>query len=340
MKFYEAVRDATFQALENDPRVFLIGVGIIDPQAVWGTLAGALARFGPSRVVEGPLAENALTGIAIGAATLGMRPVLIHHRIDFTLLTMDQLINHAAKWAPMFGWQQRVPMVIRGVVGRGWGNGPQHTSTHHALFAHVPGLKAVVPSNAYDAKGLLLGAIEDEDPVVYIEHRWLHEDEGDVPEGYYTVPLGKARVARAGSDVTVVAIGPMVSEALKAAAALAADGIAAEVIDLRTIFPIDTETVVESVAKTGRLVVADADWASCGVAGEVIAQVSEQAWDCLRAAPARITWPELPVPSSYGIERQFYPGAQQIHDAALRVAESTRRGSTVVGTTKEFHGPF
>ena len=180
MKFREAVRDATLQAMDRDPRVFLIGVGIIDPRAVWGTLTGALDRFGPERVIEGPLAENALTGICVGAAALGMRPMMIHHRIDFLLLTMDQLINHAAKWGPMFGEQQAVPMVIRAVVGRGWGNGPQHTQSHHALFSHVPGIKTVVPSNARDAKGLLLTAIEDDDPVVFIEHRWLHEDEGDV----------------------------------------------------------------------------------------------------------------------------------------------------------------
>ena len=205
MQFRGGGRDATLQAMERDPAVFLIGVGIIDPRAVWGTLAGALDKFGPDRVVEGPLAENALTGVCVGAATLGMRPIMVHHRIDFVLLTMDQLINHAAKWRPMFGGQQTVPMVVRAVVGRGWGNGPQHTQSHHALFSHVPGIKTVVPSNPRDAKGLLLAAIEDEDPVVYIEHRWLHEDEaecrpstsdakargGDGPPGRHHVARGR-----------------------------------------------------------------------------------------------------------------------------------------------------
>lgn len=340
MKFREAVRDATLLAMESDPRVFLIGVGIIDPRAVWGTIAGALEKFGGDRVVEGPLSENALTGMCVGAATFGMRPVLIHHRIDFTLLTMDQLINHAAKWRAMFGRQQTVPMVVRAVVGRGWGNGPQHTQSHHALFAHVPGLKAVVPSNPRDAKGLLLAAIEDDDPVVYIEHRWLHEDEAEVPTEYFTTPLGRAAVLREGTDVTIVAVGPMVSEALKAAQALAQGGLSAEVVDVRTIRPLDSETILASVAKTGRLVVADSDWGPCGVAGEVLARVAENAFDALKAQPVRITWPDSSVPSSQAIEAQFYPGAREIQEAAVAACEQTRDTGFVKSTVKHFEGPF
>jgi pyruvate dehydrogenase E1 component beta subunit len=340
MKFREAVRSATLQAMERDERVFLIGVGLIDPRAVWGTLTGALERFGPDRVVEGPLSELALTGISVGAATMGMRPVLIHHRIDFTLLTMDQIVNHAAKWRAMFGRQQHVPLVIRGVVGRGWGNGAQHTSSHHALFAHIPGIKVVVPSNPVDAKGLYLAAVEDDDPVIYIEHRWLHEDEAPVPTDYFVTPLGKAAVVRPGSDVTVVAAGTMVPEAVKAAAALEPSGVSAEVIDLRTLRPLDTETVLESVARTGRLVVADSDWGACGVAGEIVARVAERAFDRLRAPPARVTWPECAVPSSQAIEAQFYPGAQEIQAAVLATLSDRRDGGLVASTVKEFHGPF
>ncbi len=339
MKFREAVRDATLQALDRDPSVFLIGVGIVDPRAVWGTLTGALDKFGPDRVIEGPLAENALTGICVGAAALGMRPILVHHRIDFLLLTMDQLINHAAKWRPMFGGQQTVPMVVRAVVGRGWGNGPQHTQSHHALFSHVPGLKTVVPSNTRDAKGLLLAAVEDDDPVIFIEHRWLHEDEADVPTEYFTTPLGRAAVVRSGGDVTIVAAGPMVSEALRAAKALEETRIEAEVIDLRTLRPLDTDTVVESVSRTGRLVVADPDWAPCGVAGEVVARVAEQALDALRSRPIRVTWPDSAVPSSQAIEPLFYPGAREIQAAAMATCEG-RAQRLVMSTVKDFHGPF
>jgi len=339
MKFREAVRDATLQAMARDERVFLIGVGIVDPRAVWGTLAGALEKFGPERVVEGPLAENALTGVCVGAAALGMRPMIIHHRIDFVLLTMDQLVNHAAKWRPMFGAQQSIPMVVRAVVGRGWGNGPQHTQSHHALFSHVPGIKTVVPSNPRDAKGLLLSAIADDEPVVYIEHRWLHEDEAEVPSEYFETPIGRAAVIRSGRDVTLVAAGPMVSEALKAAQALEGDGIDAEVIDLRTLRPLDTEAVIRSVVKTGRLVVADPDWAPCGVAGELIARVAEEALDALRSRPIRVTWPESAVPSSQAIEPMFYPGAREIQAAAAATCEG-QTGRLVTSTVKDFHGPF
>jgi len=340
MRFREAVRDATLQAMERDPDVFLIGVGIIDPRAVWGTLAGALDKFGPDRVIEGPLAESALTGMCVGAATLGMRPILVHHRIDFVLLTMDQLINHAAKWRPMFGGQQTVPMVVRAVVGRGWGNGPQHTQSHHALFSHVPGIKTVVPSNPRDAKGLLLAAVADDDPVIYIEHRWLHEDEAEVPTEYFTTPIGRAVVTRPGRDVTIVASGPMVSEALKATQALETSGILAEVIDLRTLRPLDTETVIQSVTRTGRLVVAEPDWAPCGIAGEIIARVAEEALDVLRARPVRVTWPDSAVPSSQAIEPMFYPGAREIQAAAVTACEGRSADRLVVSTVKDFQGPF
>ncbi len=340
MKFREAVRDATIQAMEADPTVFLIGVGIIDPRAVWGTISGALEKFGPDRVVEGPLSENALTGICVGAATLGMRPLLIHHRIDFVMLTMDQLVNHAAKWRPMFGRQQAVPLVVRAVVGRGWGNGPQHTQSHHALFAHVPGLKTVVPSNPRDAKGLLIAAIEDDDPVIYIEHRWLHDDEGDVPTEYFRTPIGKAAVVRSGADVTIAAVGPMVSEALKAAQALEQVGLSAEVIDVRTLRPLDAGTILQSVAKTGRLVVADSDWGPCGVAGEIIACVSEEAFDALKARPRRVAWPDSAVPSSQAIEAQFYPGAKEIQMAAVSACERMGDRKVVQSTVKQFEGPF
>jgi pyruvate dehydrogenase E1 component beta subunit len=307
---------------------------------VWGTISGALDKYGPRRVVEGPLSENALTGMCVGAATQGLRPILIHHRIDFTMLTMDQLINHAAKWRPMFGHQQSVPMVVRAVVGRGWGNGPQHTQSHHSFFSHVPGIKTVVPANPRDAKGLLIAAVQDNDPVVYIEHRWLHEDEGEVPESYYATPIGKAALVREGGDVTVVAVGPMVSEALKAASGLQEAGISAEIIDVRTTHPLDTDSVLESVAKTGRLVVADADWGPCGVAGEIVATVAEQALETLHARPRRVTWPNSVVPSSQNLEKQFYPGAADIQSAVFQVCAQADRRELVESTVKQFHGPF
>ena len=340
MKFREAVHQATLQAMEKDPKVFLIGVGIIDPRAVWGTLSGALEKYGIDRVIEGPLSEDALTGISIGAATMGFKPILVHHRIDFVTLTMNQLINHAAKWPAMFGYQQKVPMVVRAVVGRGWGNGPQHTQSHHALFSHVPGIKTVVPSNPRDAKGLLLAAVQDGGPVVYIEHRWLHEDEADVPSEYYLTPIGKAAVTKEGKDISLVAVGPMVTESLKAAVSLEKFGLSAEVIDLRTTHPLDIPAVLRSVKKTGRLAVADSDWGPCGVAGEVIAAVSEGAFSSLKSAPARIIWPHISVPSSQAIEALFYPGAKEIEAAALKACNHHLKKESVQSTVKKFEGPF
>lgn len=339
MKFRQAVNQATLQAMERDPRVFLIGVGIIDPRAVWGTLDGALERYGPSRVVEGPLAEEALTGICVGAALVGMRPLLVHHRMDFVMLSMNQILNHASKWRSMFGGRQRVPLVIRAVVGRGWGNGAQHTQSGHAIFSHAPGLKTVVPANPVDAKGLLLAAIEEEDPVIYIEHRWFHEDEMDVPEEYYVTPIGKARVVRTGSDATVVALGPMVAEALKAAQALESSGLSAEVIDIRTAHPLDMEAIVQSVVKTGHLVVADSDWGPCGVAGEIVSGVAERAFRFLKEAPARVVWPQIAVPSSQALEARFYPGAKEIQLAVVTVTGHAREAD-VQSTVKRFDGPF
>ncbi len=340
MKFREAVCDATRLAMEKDSSVFVIGVGIIDPRKVWGTLSGIREQFGDRRFIEVGLAEDALTGVSVGAATHGLRPIIVHHRIDFVLLTMNQLINHAAKWSEMFGRQQSVPLVVRAVVGRGWGNGPQHTQSLHALFSHVPGLKAVVPTNPTDAKGLLLAAIEDDGPVIYIEHRWLHEDDAPVPPGYYVTPLGKAAVVRTGTDATIAAVGPMVAEAMKAAAALEQTGLSAEVLDMRTLRPLDSDTVIQSVVKTGRLVVAEGDWSPCSVGGEIVARVAEQALSALKAAPVRIMWPDICVPSSQTIEAKFYPGAREIQNAVMSVCNHYSQGQTIQNTVKKFDGPF
>lgn len=340
MKFREAVRSALVECMRKDARVIVAGIGVPDRKGIFGTTLGLAQEFGPERAFDIPLSESAVAGICVGAACRGLRPVFVHQRIDFLMLTMDQLVNHAAKWRAMFGGAQPVPLVVRAIVGRGWGNGPQHTQSHHAIFAHVPGLKVVVPATPADAKGLLVAAIEEDDPVVYIEHRWLHEDEAEVPEGSYRVPLGHARVARPGTDVTLVAVGPMVGEALKAADSLAAQGLGAEVVDLRTIRPIDAETVLASVARTGRLVVADPDWGPCGVAGEVIALVAERALDVLKAPPARVTWPDSPVPSSMAIEPLFYPGAAQVLAAALRVCDRGPAARPPAPTVRAFEGPF
>lgn len=317
LSFAAAINEATVQAMERDPRVFLLGVSILDMNRVFGTTAGAYERFG-SRVFDTPCSENALTGIAVGAALAGMRPLMIHHRSDFMLLAMDQIINQAAKWRFMSGGLASVPLTIRGIVGRGWGNGAQHTQSFQALFMHIPGLKVVAPTTPYDAKGLLLASLQDDSPVIYVEHRWLHGQVGAVPEEFYTVPIGRAAIRREGSDVTLVGISHMVVEAQRAAAELAEEGVSCEVIDLRSLSPLDDETLLTSVHKTGRLVVADTSWRRNGAAAEVVALVAERAFTALKAPPQRVCLPNLPTPSSCELERAYYPGASDIVLAARR----------------------
>ncbi len=338
MKFSQAIFDAYDTVMAQHPEVYLLGVGLSDPKAVFDTIKGLYAKYGSDRVVDGPLAEQMLTGLAFASATLGLRPVLIHHRVDFLPLTLDQILNHAAKWSYMFGGQQCVPMVIRGVVGRGWGNGPQHTQSLHGLFAHIPGIKVVVPSSPQSAKGLTTAAILDNDPVIFIDHRWLHQDEGDVPEGIYIEEIGKAQILEPGTDATIVAIGPMVQEVLKVSQSYAKQGVSLEVIDLKTLRPIDFPTIFASVRKTGRIVVVDSDWPYGSVNSTIIAEVSKACFESLRAPPRAVTWPDHPVPSSYGIEPEFYPMAKEI---ALEVS-NLLQGSAVeiLLTDKQMLGPF
>ena len=317
MRYSDALRDALALKLEDDPAVFVLGLGVPDPKVVFGTTRGLVEEFGSERVFDTPACENATVALMIGAAQQGMRPVMVNQRVDFTLLALDQIVNHAAKWRWMFGDAQRVPITIRMIVGRGWGQGPQHSQSMHALFAHIPGLKVVAPSTPADAKGLLVAAIEDDDPVIVIEHRRLYDIEADVPEGLYRVPIGVARTVRAGSDVTVVAVSQMVVDAAWAADALAKTGLSAEVIDLRSLRPLDVTSVVESVRRTRRLVVVDADWRHAGVSAEVVAAVAE-AGIPLAAPPVRLTWPEAPAPTTEALEDAYYPNASDIVRTVLR----------------------
>ena len=337
MKFTEAMRDAYVETMRAYPEVFLVGVGLMDPKAVFGTLNGLLEEFGEERVVEGPLAEQMLTGLTFSAATLGLRPVLIHHRVDFLPLTFDQIANHMAKWSYMFGAQQKVSCVVRGVVGRGWGNGPQHTQSMHGFAASVPGIKVVVPANAADAKGLMVSAILDDEPVIYIDHRWLHGDKGEVPAGLYKIPIGKAHVMREGKDLTLVAVGPMVQESMLAAEKLEALGNSVEVINLRTIRPIDYDTIISSVEKTGHLMICDSDWPQFGVASAIISHVSQNAFGALKSAPVAVTWPDHPAPASYAIEAQYYPMAKQIMLAVSTMLSSELKDAHHIAPTSKSH---
>ncbi len=348
----EALNDALALCLQRDPATLLIGEGVPDPKGVFGTTSGLRQRFGPQRVLDMPLAENALTGICIGAAISGLRPIMVHQRIDFALLAMDQLINNAAKWRYMFGGQAQVPLVVRCIVGRGWGQGPQHAQSLQSLFAHIPGLKVVMPVFPDDAKGMLCAAVADDDPVIFIEHRWTHPLRGEVPSGYFETPLGRAQRCREGSDITIAAFSYMTLEALSAARALTRLGIEAEVIDMRSVSPLDVPAVLRSVARTGHLLVADTGHQSFGAAAELIARVTRQGFDHLRAAPASVALPDLPCPTSHAWAEHYYPTAITIAEQALRVCgmpigEAQRRELDKLQANTpadipnpDHHGPF
>jgi len=319
LKFVQALNEALDLCMAKDPRVFIIGLGAPDAAAIFGSTRGLAEKYGPKRVLDTPVAENAITGVAVGAALRGMRPVMTHIRLEFAMLSIDQIVNQAAKWHYMFGGQATVPLVIRMVVGRGWGQGPQHSQSLQSWFAHVPGLKVVMPATPHDAKGLLISAIEDNNPVVFIEHRWLYSIHGPVPEGLYRVPLGQSSVLRPGKDVTVAATSYMALEAVRAAEELAREGIDIEIVDVRTLNPFDEGPVLESVRKTGRLIVADTGSRSVGFAAEVVARVTEQCLRDLREPPVRITLPDLPTPTTRALANYYYPLVSDIAAAARRL---------------------
>lgn len=307
LTFAQATNEAIDQAMARDQSVFVIGEGVPDPKNIFGTTAGLQKKYGSSRVMDMPVSENGLTGVCIGAALRGMRPILTHQRVDFSLLSADQLINNAAKWFFMFGGQQSVPLVIRMIVGRGWGQGAQHSQSLQAIYAHIPGLKVIMPTTASDAKGLLISAIEDNNPVISLEHRWLFNLTNHVPKQYFKIPIGKARVMHKGTDVTVVACSYASIEAYEVAQVLKKTGISIEVVDLRTIRPLDRDLINKSVNKTGRLLVVDTGWTTGGITAEVITQVVERSFSKLKSAPRRLALPDIPTPSAPALTKNFYP---------------------------------
>lgn len=317
LSYRDALREAQAQLLKSRPEVYLIGEGIDDPGGVFGSTVGLAKEFGPDRVMDSPIAENGLTGIAAGSAMCGMRPIFIHMRMDFLPMCLDQIVNHAAKWRYMTGGKVGCPLVIRSIIGRGWGSAAQHSQALHGLFTHFAGLKVAVPASPYDAKGLLIAAVKSGDPVMFCEHRWLYDFKGYVPEEMYDAPFGKAVVRKEGKDVTIVAVSIMVYEAVKAARELEAMGISAEVIDPRTVKPLDMETILASVKKTGRLVVADAGNIMTGISAEIAAQAAEKGFGYLKAPVLRVGLPDVPTPAGCELEKAFYPGVPEIRKAAL-----------------------
>ncbi len=311
LTYAEAILEAIDQKMAKDQSIFIIGEGVPDPKGIFGTTLGLQKKYG-DRVLDMPVSENGMTGVCIGAAIAGLRPILTHQRVDFSLLSFDQIVNNAAKWHFMFGGQQSVPLVIRMIIGRGWGQGAQHSQSLQALFAHIPGLKVIMPTTAYDAKGMIISAIEDNNPVISLEHRWLFNLTDTVPKNIYRVPLGASHILHPGSDITIVAISYTTIEALIVAKKLKTEGIMIEVIDLRTIKPLDEKTIVNSVNKTGRLLVVDTGNITGSVSGEIIARVVKKCYGKLTSAPLRIGLPDIPTPSASALTEFFYPNARSI----------------------------
>ena len=314
-----AINEALHQMMDDDPSVFLIGQGVKSPWYVGNTAKGLLKKFGPNRVIDTPVSENAITGTAVGAALVGMRPVVVHPRVDFMMYAMDPVINEAANWHYMFGGKSSVPVVIWGIINRGGEQAAQHSQSLHALFAHVPGLKVVMPSTPYDAKGLMISAIKDDNPVIYMDDRWLYNLEGEVPEEIYSVPIGKGIIRREGKDVTLVSTSYMVVESVKASEELETEGVEVEVIDLRSVKPLDETLLFESIKKTGKLVIVDGGWKTCGMAAEISALVSENVFDYLKAPITRVTLPDAPAPASCTLEKDYYPTSRKIAHAVKTI---------------------
>jgi len=326
LQYSLAINEALHQMMASDPSVFVIGQGVKSPWYVGNTCQGLLDRFGPARVIDAPVSENAITGAAVGAAIAGMRPIVVHPRMDFMLYAMDPIINEAANWRFMCGGRASVPVVIWGIINRGGEQAAQHSQSLHSLFSHIPGLKVVMPSTPYDAKGLMIAAIKDDDPVIFIDDRWLYGQETAVPQELYDVPIGKAIVRKKGKDVTLVASSYMAYESMIAAQALAEDEMDVELIDLRTVKPVDEELILKSVRKTGRLVIADGSWRTGGVAAEIAALVTEKGFEHLRAPIKRVALPDAPAPASSVLEKAYYPDRRDIILAVREVMKTSRHG--------------
>lgn len=319
LSYAEAIREALSQAMDLDSSVYLMGQGINDKVGMFGATTDIYKKFGEERVFDTPLAETGLTGIAVGAAMGGMRPVYCHNRPDFLMLSMDQIVNHASKYNYMSGGNCPIPLVLWAVTGQGWGSAAQHSQALQGLFMHIPGLKVVMPTTPYDAKGLMLQAIADNNPVLFLDHRQIYNQKGNVPEKMYKIPFGKGVIRRTGKDVTILGISSMLPEALKAAENLEMDGILAEVIDLRTIKPFDIDIVIKSVRKTGYLVIADTGWRTGGVSAEIATTVYERIFRNLKAPIERVALPDLPTPAAYTLEAAYYNTQKDIIAAVNRI---------------------
>lgn len=314
-----AINEALTQIMAIDKEVFIMGQGVKSPWYVGNTCKGLIALFGEERVIDTPISENAMTGAAVGAAIAGMKAIVMHPRTDFSLYALDPIINQAANWSYMNGGRASVPVVFWMIINRAGEQAAQHSQALHSLFSHIPGLKVIAPSNAYDAKGLLISAIRDPNPVVFIDDRWLYGKEDFVPEEIYELPIGKAVIRNEGTDVTLVSSSFLASESYLVVEMLKKEGISVELIDLRSIKPLDMELINSSVLKTGRLLIVDGSWKTNSIASEISASVNETLFKKLKAPVVRINLPDAPAPASRTLESEYYITKDMIIDAIKRL---------------------
>ena len=327
--FRQALNEALHLEMSRDKNVIIFGedvcggTGGTGEKDAWGgafgVTKGRLSEFGPDRIMDTPITESAFVGAAVGAAMTGLRPVTEIMFVDFLGVCFDQIFNQAAKVRYMFGGKADMPMVLRASYGAGASSASQHSQALYPIFTHIPGLKVVVPSNPYDAKGLLINAIRDEDPVIFLEHKMLYDFSGEVPDEAYTVPFGEAGIIREGKDVTLISLGKMVNVCQEAADELAKENVAASILDLRTISPLDEETILEFTEETGRVVVVDEAYPRCGVAADVSSIIVEKAFSDLKAPIKKVTPPHSPVPYAPNLEQAFLPSSQNVIDAVKEV---------------------
>lgn len=343
ISYREAINEALIGEMERDKNIFIYGIDVADFKRIFGSTAGILERFGPERCFSTPLCEDSLVGFGLGAAITGLRPINVHIRVDFLLLAMNQLANMVSSFHYGSGGKLKVPLVIRVIIGKGWGQAYQHSKSLQSVFAHFPGLKVVMPTTPADAKGLLISAIRDDNPIIFIEHRMLYHVEGEVDLAQKPIPLGKSKILKSGRDLTIVATSYMNVEALKAAQILAKRGISIEIIDPRTIWPFDEKSILKSVFKTGHLIVADYDWTFCGFGAEIAATVWEKCYMILKSPIVRIGFPHTVCPGSRPLEDIFYPNSIKIIrevEKKLNLSPTDLSGETFYTYENQFKGPF
>jgi len=341
--YRDAINEAIVQEMRRDPSVFVYGIDVADHKRILGSLKNLVEEFGKERCFSTPLSEDAMTGFGLGTAINGMRPIHVHMRVDFMLLAMNQLINMIASYHYGTCGAVKIPMVIRAIIGCGWGQSWQHSKTLHSWFAHIPGLKVVMPSTPKDAKGMLISAIRDDNPVVFIEHRWLYDVIGDVDEKSNSFSLEGCQILCEGTDVTVVGVSWMNIEAIKAAEVMKKRGVNLEVIDVRSISPFDHKTVIDSVKKTGHLIIADYDWIHCGFGAEVATRVYDSCMKELKTPITRLGFADAHCPCTRPLENEYYPNAMNIIRAVeekMKLPEADLSDEEFYSYEKKFKCPF